>query len=392
MTTGRTCVVIGAGLGGLRTVEELRRAGFDGRLVLVGAEHYPPYDRPPLSKEVLRGTRTAADIRLRDDAFFADNRVELRLGVAATALHPAMSRVVLDDGTRPDYDDLVVATGLRPRRLAADALKGVHVLRSLDDCLALRLTARSARSALLVGAGFVGCEAAASLSELGMSVCMVEPQPVPLNGVLGEHVGGLIARWHRAAGVDLRCGTGVREFLGTGSCTGARLSDGSEVAADVVLVCVGSEPETEWLSGSGVRVENGVLCDENGRASVHGIWAVGDVAAWPAPDGSFRRFEHWTRAGEQARTVARAICGTPDADHAIPYFWSDQHGLRLQVFGHVSAQDDVSVQFDDGRRFLALYTAGGVVTGVAGAGVAGRVTKLRRLIGLPAPQVAEVTA
>jgi len=204
-----TIVVVGAGLAGLRVAEELRKAGFDGELTLVGAESTPPYDRPPLSKEVLRGTRSPADIRLREDAFFADHDITLRLGSAVTAVQPRHKRLTLADGDVLDYERLVIATGLRPRGLpGTGAMPGVHTLRSVNDCLALRQRLDGAREVLVVGAGFVGCEVAASLRDLGLGVHLVEPQSTPLAAALGETLGELVARWHRKAGVDLRCGPG----------------------------------------------------------------------------------------------------------------------------------------------------------------------------------------
>ncbi|SNR91046.1 Reductase C-terminal [Haloechinothrix alba] len=389
-----TVVVAGAGIGGLRTVEELRRAGHRGELVLVGAEKYPPYDRPPLSKGVLRGSKAASGARLRDDAFFADNDVVLRLGTAATSIDPIDHRVALDDGTTHDYDQLIIATGLRPRTFPpALRAPGVHALRSLDDCLAIRQTLSGAGSVLVIGAGFIGCEVAATLTEMGLSVCVVEQQPVPFAAVLGDTVGEFVARLHRSAGVDLRCGVGVHELIGAHSVVaGAVLSDGSEVEADVVVVGIGSEPVTEWLDGSGVRVGDGVLCDERGRTSVDGVWAVGDVAAWRTQTGAHRRIEHWTRAGEQARIVAHEILGCDDAEFSIPYLWTDQYGIRIQIFGDVFRSELVWASYDDNRKFVAVYAADGIVTGVVGAGTARKVRRLTSLIGRPTCALDEVAA
>lgn len=388
-----TVVIVGAGLGGVRTAEELGRAGHTGRIVLVGEETYAPYDRPPLSKEVLRGTRSAAHIRLREDGFFAENNIELRLGMAAESLDVSSRRIVLTDGTVLEYDQLVVATGLQPRAFPArPGEPKAHVLRTLDDCLALRHALRPARSVLVVGGGFVGCEVAASLIGVGLKVCLVEAQATLLGNVLGNTVGAMVARLHEAAGVDLHCGIDVAEIVGEAKCVGAKLADGTEVVADVVLAGIGSEPAIGLLSSAGVAIGDGVLCDERGATSADGVWAVGDVAAWRTRGGVHRRVEHWTRAGEQARIVAQAITGARGFELPIPYFWSDQYGLKIQVFGDVNGTDDASVVHDDGRRFLAIYSAGGVVTAVAGAGMAGKVTKLRSMIGRPAGLVHEVVA
>ncbi|MFC4000158.1 NAD(P)/FAD-dependent oxidoreductase [Prauserella oleivorans] len=380
-----TVVVVGAGLAGVRVAEELRRAGYDGGLVLVGAESTPPYDRPPLSKEVLRGTRSLADIRLRDDAFFADHDITLRLGSAVTAVEPRRKHILLADGDTLRYDRLVVATGLRARALpGGESLPGVHTLRSLDDCLALRQGLDEAGAALVVGAGFIGCEVAASLRELGLTVHLVEPQPTPLAGALGERLGELVARWHRKAGVDLRCGTGVAELVRSGRKLRATLTDGADIDSDVVVVGIGSVPESDWLAGSGIEVGDGVLCDERGRTTVADVWAVGDVAAWLGPDGRHRRVEHWTNAGEQARVVARDMLGMPCGEEFLPYVWSDQFGLKLQVFGEVVPDADVTVEEDDGRRFLATCVAEGRLVAVVAAGMAGKAARLRRRVGQPA--------
>src|SRR5690606_24424020 len=244
-------------------------------------------------------------------AFFADHDITLRLGSAVTAVQPRHKRLTLADGDVLDYERLVIATGLRPRGLpGTGAMPGVHTLRSVNDCLALRQRLDGAREVLVVGAGFVGCEVAASLRDLGLGVHLVEPQSTPLAAALGETLGELVARWHRKAGVDLRCGAGVARLEPSGRRLRATLTDGAEIETDVVVVGIGAVPEVGWLTGSGIEVGDGVLCDERGRTSVADVWAVGDVAAWLGSD-SRRRVEHWTNAGEQARVVARDMLGLP---------------------------------------------------------------------------------
>lgn len=378
---GRSVVVIGAGLGGLRVVEHLRRGGFDGAVTLVGLETHPPYDRPPLSKEVLRGEKSAEDIRLRAADFFADNEVTLRLGVAATSLDTAAREVGLSDGSTLPYEDLVVATGIVPRRLrGTEGLAGVHVLRTLEDALALRADAGDARSALVIGAGFIGCEAAVALRAAGLPTVLVEPQPAPLAGAVGSEVGGLVARLHTEAGVDVRCGVGVSELRGDRPGRRGVLSDGSEVDADLVVSGIGSTPAIDWVRGSGLELGNGILCDERGRTSDPHVWAVGDVAAWRRPaDGRHIRVEHWTNTVEQSAIVAGAILGKDDPlPPSVPYFWSDQYNLRIQALGHVSPEDDVRVLEDDGRKFLAVFSRDGLLTAAVGCGLPARVMKFRR--------------
>ncbi|HWD05879.1 MAG TPA: FAD-dependent oxidoreductase [Kribbella sp.] len=376
-----TVVVVGAGLAGLRVAEVLRDAGYAGPLTVIGGESYPPYDRPPLSKEVLRGTRSAADIRLRDDEALGDLGVRLRLGTAAAGLDPERRQVLLADGEAVDFDRLVIATGVEPRSLSAlRGMPGAHSLRTLDDCLGLRHSLHSARRVLVIGAGLIGCEVSASLRAEGRAVCLVEQQSAPLAAVFGDKVGELVARWHRDEGVDLRCGVGVAAAVGTPFGTRVTLTDGSEVEADVVVTGIGSTPATGWLQGSGVELGDGVLCDERGRTSLPDVWAVGDVAAWQS-QGRRRRVEHWTNAGVQARAVARDMMGLPAEAAAVPYFWSDQYGLRIQAYGDFSADGDISVVEEDGRRFLATVVEDGVLAGVVGAGMAGKVARLRRTVG-----------
>ncbi|MBB5914541.1 NADPH-dependent 2,4-dienoyl-CoA reductase/sulfur reductase-like enzyme [Nocardia transvalensis] len=388
----RPIVIVGAGLAGLRTAEELRRDGYSGELVLVGDEPRLPYDRPPLSKQFVRGETD--DTTLRPAEFFTEKDIRLRLGAAATGVDTAARRVSLDDGSAIDYDQLIIATGLRPRRIPGlPEASGVHVLRSHADATALRDELSGAARAVVVGAGFIGCEVTASLRSRGVEVALVEPQPVPLAAALGEQVGGLVGRLHRAEGVDVRCGVGLESLVvENGSVRGVRLSDGNEVAADLVVIGVGSVPVTEWLADSGIplappREGGGVLADESGRTSVDGVWAVGDVAAWRHESGGHKRVEHWTNAGEQAHLLSNALLGT-DAPAAarVPYVWSDQYNLKIQVLGTPSTADEVRVLDDDGHKFLAHYFSDGTLTAVVGAGKTGAVMKMRaQLSGAAAP-------
>ncbi|MGN2635765.1 NAD(P)/FAD-dependent oxidoreductase [Nocardia takedensis] len=393
-----TIVIIGAGLAGLRTAEELRRTGYEGELVLVGDESRLPYDRPPLSKQFVRGETD--DTTLRPAEFFDDKGIALRLGTEAIGLDTAARTVALADGGVLAYDQVIIATGLRPRRLPGlPDLAGVHVLRGHADATALRADIADARRALVVGAGFIGCEVAASLRAEGLEVTLVEPQPTPLASVLGERVGELVARLHRAEGVDLRCGIGLDTLLSddAGRVRGARLSDGAEVAADLVVIGVGSRPVTEWLDGSGVALAEparggGVLADEVGRTSAEGVWAVGDVAAWRHDTGETKRVEHWTNAGEQAKLLACALLGAePPTAARVPYFWSDQYEVKIQALGVPSVEDTVDLISDDGRRFLVYYSRDGKLTAVVGAGMMSAVMKMRNRIATGA-SIAELLA
>ncbi|WP_019932699.1 NAD(P)/FAD-dependent oxidoreductase [Nocardia sp. BMG111209] len=381
----RTIVIVGAGLAGLRVAEELRRAGFTGEVVLVGDENRLPYDRPPLSKQFVRGE--VDDTTFKPAEFFTEQDIRLRLGVAATGLDSAARRLTLSDGEVLDYDELIIATGLRPRLilgLAEGPIPGVHVLRKHDDAAGLRAAIPNATRALIVGAGFIGCELTASFRSAGLDVVLVEPQPEPLAAALGEQVGALVARIHRAEGVDVRAGVGVTELIVEGGAVrGARLSDGETVDADLVVVGVGSVPVTEWLADSGVpladpRAGGGVLADAVGRSTVEGVWALGDVAAWQHDGGPHRRIEHWTNAGEQARLLAAALLGgeVPPGPR-VPYVWSDQYDIKIQVLGSTRGADQVEIIEDDGRKFLAHYFVNGVLTAVVGAGRPAQVMKTR---------------
>lgn len=379
-----TIVIVGAGLAGLRSAQELRKLGYDGELVIVGDEAHLPYDRPPLSKEVIRGERE--DTTFEPQEYFDDHRIELRLGSAATSLDPVNRVLELADGTTIDYDRLVVATGLRPRRLpSVPERAGVYVLRSRDDADALRRAAASSTHAVVIGAGFIGCELAAGFRHLGVGVTLVEPQATPLASVLGEDVGALVGRMHIAEGVDLRTGVGVDTVRGAERVTHVLLTDGTEIEADTVVVGVGSTPVVEWLAGSGIEIGNGVLADATGRTSDPHVWAVGDVAGWTV-GGTVRRVEHWSNVADQVKVMAPALLGVePGATRAVvPYFWSDQYDLKIQALGSPSPNDTVEIVEDDGRKFLAYYVRDGILTAVVGAGKAGAVMKMRAKIGQPA--------
>ncbi|ORW85488.1 pyridine nucleotide-disulfide oxidoreductase [Mycobacterium sp. IEC1808] len=387
--TEKGIVIVGGGLAAARTAEQLRRSEYAGRITIVSDEVHLPYDRPPLSKEVLR--KEVDDVALKPREWYDEKDITLRLGSAATALDTAKQTVTLADGTALGYDELVIATGLVPRRIPAfPDLDGIRVLRSFDESMALREHASEAQRAVVVGAGFIGCEVAASLRSLGVDVVLVEPQPTPLAAILGEQIGQLVARLHRDEGVDVRLGLGVAEVRGEGHVDTVVLTDGSELAADLVVVGIGSRPATEWLEGSGVDVDNGVICDEAGRTSAPNVWALGDVASWRDTTGHQARVEHWSNVADQARVVVPAMLGqdVPSAV-VVPYFWSDQYDVKIQCLGEPEATDTVHLVEDDGRKFLAYYERDGVLVGVVGGGMPGKVMKVRAKIAAAVP-IAEV--
>jgi NADPH-dependent 2,4-dienoyl-CoA reductase/sulfur reductase-like enzyme len=376
-------VIVGAGIGGVRVAEQLRSLGYADPITLVGAEPEPPYDRPPLSKQVLRGERDL--VLLREPASYDELGVALRLGVAATGVDTAARTVALDDGTTVRYDALVVATGARPRELpGAPRPAGVHVLRTAEDCRRLRDDVGRASRAVVVGGGFIGCEVAASLRGLGLEVTIVEMASAPLVTVLGERVVPRVVQMHEENGVALRCGVGVESLVGDDRVRAVRLADGSELLADVVVVGLGVSPAVDWLDGSGVSVATGVVCDERGRTSAADVFAIGDVAAWRDPrTGAHRRVEHWTTATDHAAVVAAQIVGGPEADPGrlpVPYFWSDQYRVKIQSLGVPTPDADVEVVDITDRKRVALYGVDGVLTGVVGFSAPSAVMKTRAML------------
>lgn len=296
----RGIVIVGGGLAAARTAEQLRRAEFDGPITIVSEEAHLPYDRPPLSKQVLRSELD--DVALKPREFYDEKDIALKLGSAVRSLDVAGQKVTLENGEDLEYDELVIATGLVPRRIPSfPDLPGIHVLRFFDESMSLREEAATATKAVVIGAGFIGCEVAASLRALGVGVVMVEPQPEPLASVLGEQIGSLVARMHRAEGVDVRTGVGVQEVSGASRVERVTLSDGSELEVDVVVVGIGSRPATGWLEGSGVQVDDGVVCDEVGKTSaphVMGPGGRGVLAGCQRPSGAGGALEQRRRTGQ----------------------------------------------------------------------------------------------
>jgi len=379
-------VVVGASLAGLRAVEALRENGFDGELTLVGAERHMPYDRPPLTKEVLRGEWSADRVGLRQEGY-ESLKVDLRLGCIAIALRPGPQAVDLSDGTSVLYDGLVIATGSAARRLpCAPIVDGVCLLRTLDDALALREKLERGPRVVVVGAGFIGAEVAASCRSLGLRVTVVEPQPAPLARVLGREMGETCAALHRDHGVDLRCGVGVAAIEGDHRVERVRLDDGVTIDADVVVVGIGASPATHWLESSGLELDDGVVCDETCAAGSDEIVAAGDCARWYNPLFERRmRVEHWTNAVEQSTHAARRLLhGRSVGAYApVPEFWSDQYGVKIQFAGHVEPTDSVRV-VEGSRadyRFVAVYERDRRLTGALTFRRPRRLVELAELIG-----------
>ena len=378
--------MVGASLAGLRAVETLREHGYDGRLVLVGAEPSLPYDRPPLSKQVLAGDWSPDQIVLRPADTYASLALDMRLGRRANALDLDTRAVVLDDGERIDFDGLVIATGCRPRLLPGTPEgAGIHVLRTLDDALAIRDALDATSRVVVVGAGFIGSEVAATCRTRGLDVTLLEALPIPLAKALGEEMGAACAELHRDNGVDIRVGVAVEGFDGDGRVERVRLSDGGTIDADLVVIGVGVAPETAWLEGSGLVLRDGVVCDASCFASAPGVVAAGDVARWHNPlFGVDMRVEHWTNAAEQGVAAARALLAGAGAEPfaPVPYFWSDQYDVKIQFVGVCAPGDELRIVHGSvaERRFVALYGRAGRLVGALALSRPRLLMAYRRLI------------
>jgi NADPH-dependent 2,4-dienoyl-CoA reductase/sulfur reductase-like enzyme len=380
--------VVGASLAGLNAADALRAEGFAGRLVVIGEEPHRPYDRPPLSKQVLRGEWAPERALLPLGSEVAG--IDWRLGRRAVGFDSEALEVALDDGSRERFDGIVIATGARPGTLAGDRLAGVHVLRTLDDSreLAASLAGAPARVAV-IGAGFIGAEVAASCRGMGIAVTIVEAMAAPFEPVLGTELGARLAAIHREEGVELRAGVGVTRLEGDadGRVRTVHLSDRSTVEASVVVVGIGVEPCTDWLRGSGLSLVGGVRCDD-ACGVAPGVVAAGDVACFRAPrHHRARRVEHWDNAVRQGRHAARRLLAEREgavgpAYDPVPWFWSDQYDFKLQLVGSTDGQEEVELVRDepDARRVLALYRRGDRLLGAAGIGVARDIVAARRLL------------
>ena len=365
---GSDVVVVGGGLVAATLTRELRRLGHAGAITVVSDEAEVPYDRPPLSKQVLAGTVTPEETRLLKPADIDDLQVTLRLGQAATRLDPAAHEVQLADGSRVGYDALVVATGSRARRLpTVPELSGVHHLRSLADATAIADALPTVQRLVVIGAGFIGLEVAAVARMRGIEVTVVETAARPLTRVLGADAGGVVTELHEERGVRVRCSSTVLEVRGADGVEGVLLDGGEFLPADLLLVGVGAVPNTEWLDGSGVDVDNGVVCDERGRSSVPDVYAAGDAARWRnALTGAHVRAEQWQSALEQASVVADALTGGSRVWDTVPYFWSDQYDRKLQLCGTAgpvserreTARGPVVLFGDQDGRLVGVLTVG----------------------------------
>jgi NADPH-dependent 2,4-dienoyl-CoA reductase/sulfur reductase-like enzyme len=369
----RRLVVVGASLAGLRAVEAARKTGFDGEIVLVGAEPHLPYDRPPLSKAFLDAAADGGELAsapyFRTEEMLRDDLgVQVRLGAPATGLD--VDRRLVEVGHDViAYDALVIATGAQPRMLpGCDGLAGVHALRTLDDSLAVRDALEAGARTVVIGAGFIGSEVAATARKRGLEATIVEALPTPLVRATGREMGAAIASLHERNGTALRCGVGVRAVEGGTNVERVVLDDGTAIPADLVVVGIGVVPSVDWLAGSGLTLDNGIVCDETLWTGVPGVYAAGDVASWFNPVlGERQRMENWTAAAEQGATAARNALDPGNAKPygTVPYFWSDWYDVRIQFVGSPDADEVRLVDGDPvaGGRWVALYRRGGRLIG-----------------------------
>ncbi len=354
-------VIIGGGLTAARAVEGIREHDREGAITVVSAEAHVPYERPPLSKDVLQG-KAEADVAFpHPEGWYRAEWVTLRLGMPATAISVDQHTVTLADGSALPWDRLLLATGSVVRRLDVPGgdLPGVHYLRTMDESLALLEQLRAGGDVVIVGAGWIGLEVAAAARHHGCTVTIIEPQAAPLVGVVGERIGGWFAGFHRANGVDVRLNTGVAGFTGDDHVTGVTTKDGDTIAATTVVVGVGIQPETTLAQTAGVQLDNGVVTDAALRSSIPGIWAAGDVANWESTLlGRHVRVEHWANANDSGLAAGRSMAGVDVTYDPVPFFFSDQYDAGLEYAGYVPRDTDseLVVRGDTaGNEFMAFW-------------------------------------
>jgi 3-phenylpropionate/trans-cinnamate dioxygenase ferredoxin reductase subunit len=359
MTSRQTHVIVGASLAGAKAAETLREEGFDGRVVLVGSEDERPYERPPLSKDYLRGEVGREKVYVHDERFYAQHDIELRLGRTAVSLDTSSRELELDDGEQLRYDRLLLTTGAEPRRLSIPGAKldGVLYLRRVQDSDTLRQRLDRGGAVIVVGAGWIGAEVAASARQRGLEVTVLDPASVPLERVMGTEVGAIYRDIHTDQGVQMLMGTGVEAFEGDGAVERVRTSDGQELECDFAVVGVGVEPRTGLAAQAGIAVDNGILVDEHLQTSTHGVFAAGDAANVHHPFyGERMRVEHWANALNQGPAAARNMLGQSVAYERLPYFFSDQYDVGMEYSGFARSWDRVVFRGDPAtRQFVAFW-------------------------------------
>jgi 3-phenylpropionate/trans-cinnamate dioxygenase ferredoxin reductase subunit len=384
MSSIERIVIVGAGLAGARAAEALRKDGYGGKLTILGDEGRRPYLRPPLSKEYLRGEGELDAVFVHPEPFYAEHRIDLRPASAVSAIEPGSREVVLDDGGRVGFDRLLIATGAAPRRIPVPGadLPGVITLRTLADADALRAAARDAERIVVIGAGWIGSEVAASLRMLGRNVVLVAPEDVPLERVLGPDIGAVYRDLHLEHGVGFRPGTTVRRVVGTDRATGVETSAGELIAADLIVVGIGVRPRTELAERARLTVGDGIEVDATLETSVPGIFAAGDVAsAWHPFYERRLRSEHWANAKFGGTAAGRSMLGGAAEYDRIPYFYSDQYDLGMEYTGVASAADRLVVRGSlVDREFLAFWLDDGRVVAAMNANIWDVAKPIERLI------------
>ncbi len=361
----RRVVIVGASLAAVHAIDSLRENGYEAQIALIGAEQQLPYDRPPLSKDALRHGPDVDKLLLKEPDWYASRDVDLHLGCVAIGLDTRSRQVCLAGGQRIDYDGLVIATGTQARRFPL--LNGnaqANTVRTIDDAAALhaQLVARS--HLVIIGAGFIGLEVAATASAMGLDVSVIEIAPTPLTRVLGDEAGRWFKDLQESHGVNLHCGNKIEHIEANGRGTNLRLRDGTVLAADVVLAGVGAAPATDWLRDSGVTLSDGVVCDSSLRTTVPGIVAAGDIARWYNPlFGEEMRVEQWSNAIDQGRQAAIALLGGADVFASVPYFWSDQFNAKMRFAGRANSAEEIYVRQGSDTSVVVLFGGGGVIRG-----------------------------
>ncbi len=370
---GKTVLIVGAGAAGEAAAETLRREGFDGRVVMVTPEQDLPYDRPNLSKDFLAGKAKPEWLPLRSEEFYRQQQIEVLTGTRVVALGARERVAHMQPGGKLPFDLCLIATGGTPRKLTVPGaeLAGVFTLRSLADARALEAAAAKAGKALIVGAGFLGLEAASALRSRGLQVAVVAPEPVPLANILGDGVGTCLRQLHEEYGVEFHLGRMVQEFRGSGAVAQAVLSDDKRLEIDLAIVGIGIVPVVDFLEGSGLVEGGAVPVDARLQTKAPGVFAAGDVAAvLQGADGGRQRVEHWAVAERQGQHAARAMLGDPGAYEEVPFFWTRQHGVSLKYAGSAHRFEAVLYRGDlRTRRFLAGYFAGGRLVAAASIGM-----------------------
>lgn len=381
-------VIVGASVAGVAVADGLRAKGYGDTVTLVDAEPHLPYDKPPLSKQALASDWDPGRGLLRPAEHYSEKRIDLVLGRRATRLHSESRSVVLADGTTLTADDVVLTPGVRARRLRDEfMMPGVFAIRTAADSAAVRRALADRPRVVIVGGGFIGAETAAAAASMGLDVTVVEMLDKPFLTVFGPDVADAMAQWHTRAGVRLECGVGVAKLEGEDRVQRVVLADGRALSADLVVLGLGAEPAVDWLAGSGVELDDGIVCDQFGHTNVPGVWAGGDAASWlDPPAGRHVRVEHWTTAKEHGSAIAHNIAtgvgkpGTvPKTAGPVPYFWSDQYGTRVQFLGTSIGHDQTHVVHGalDDDSFVVLYGRHGRLIGALGAAAARHLMRFR---------------